>query len=444
MPEIDAIHPVFYLSEKRSLGCESNTSRIARLCWKHGIPPTIFYKTYLNEGKQVSRSFFDFEVASRINSCTKQSVFLERKLSKLIAQHKSENKIFSYSFLSPVISQSGKGFIAPRKRWCSLCYKSRSDDANRDEVVFDDLYWCVNLIRICMLHGTRLRDKCPKCASYQPYISTTVEPGYCHFCEEFLGGGVDQQIDEDEWERHKTLFTLFYVHTYDEFRPEYSRFKDNLSALRKCFPAITGEVLGNLMGVSEDVVRKWISGARKPLVESLFQLQEALGLYGPHQLFYDTSTFLKKVSMSKTMSLHFNARDDERLLSKEEIIEREFQRIFDGTCSTVSRRDLAKKFDVSVGYLQSRFYDNCRYLSQLHEERRQIEKEARDNALGIQLDRALSMVRSRRKKWTLENVIKEMPTEPMASISYKDLYLAFQKAKQRFWEIRKSNSNALR
>jgi len=346
---------IFYLHEKRGLGCESNASRIARLCWKHGIPPTIFYNTYLHDGKPVNRSFFNFEIASRINSCTRQSVHLENKLNSLIAQPKNSNKIFSYSFLSEVISQSGKGFIASRKRWCSLCYRSRSRDVDHDDVVFDDLYWSVDLIRICMLRGTKLRDKCPHCTSYQPYISTSIEPGYCHFCEGYLGSGLDQQLDEEDWERHKTIFTLFYVHTFEEFRPEFSRLRENLKALRAWYPSATSQILGDLMGVSEDVVRKWISGARKPLIESLFQLHEALGLYGPHQLFYDTKTFLAKVSVSKTMSLHFNARDSERLLTKEEVIAGAFRRIFDGLDETVSRKVFAKKFDVSQGYLQSRF-----------------------------------------------------------------------------------------
>lgn len=80
-----------------------------------------------------------------------------------------------------------------------------------------------------------------------------------------------------------------------------------------------------------------------------------MGLYGPHQLCYDTKTFLAKVSVSKTMSLHFNARDSERLLTKEEVIAGAFRRIFDGLDETVSRKVFAKKFDVSQGYLQSRF-----------------------------------------------------------------------------------------
>lgn len=434
--EEDKSIPQFFLAEKRILGCESNASRISRLCWKYGIPPTIFYNNYLNEGKPVNRSFFNFEIASRINSCTKQSVHLEVKLNNLIGQTRNSKKVFSYSFLSNVISQSGKGFIAPHKRWCSYCYNDRSEAINHEDVVFDDLYWSVDLIRVCMLHGTKLRDKCPHCGSRQPYISTSVEPGYCHFCEGYLGIGIDQQMDEEDWERHKALFTLFYVHTFEEFRPEFSRFRENLIALKKCFPSTTSQILGDLMGVSEDVVRKWISGARKPLVESLFQLQRALGLYGPHQLFYDTNTFLAKIAVSKTMSLHFNARDKEHFFSKEEIILRKFHRIFDGKDKTVSRKVLAKKFDVSIGYLQSRFYDQCRQLSCLHAERRQIEKEKSDNDLAVQLDRALSMVRSRKKKWTLENVMKEMPEEALASTNQKNLHIAFLKAKERFWKKR--------
>ena len=91
-------NPVFYLSERRAKGAESNVSRMARVCWKYKIPPSLFYNHYLKDGAKVGqRSFFDFEVACHLNSYTQETVKLEKRLNMLLGQ--TDEKYFSYRFL---------------------------------------------------------------------------------------------------------------------------------------------------------------------------------------------------------------------------------------------------------------------------------------------------------------------------------------------------------
>ena len=376
-------NPVFYLGECRSKGAESNVSRMARVCWKYQIPPSLFYNRYLKVGAKVGqRSFFDFEIACHLNSYTNETVKIEKRLNKLLGQTNEKN--FSYRFFNGFFDRNAHGFLAKKKKWCSRCYRYRRNVINEEENgIFDDLYWSVDTIKICMLHGCELREKCQHCFRYQPYLSTTSEPGYCHHCNRFLGGGSDKSVDAEELSRQQLLFHLFYISTYDEYRPTFGRFTENLKALQEAFPEATSEHLGSLMGCADDVVRNWIKGRRKPQVASLFRLQEVLGLEGPHQLFAVDSHFINKIAMSKNLSLRFNSRSRFRDMMKEAEIKKTMEEMIIGVEKTVSREDLAKRFGVTPGYLVSRFKQESKALSEAHLHRRAREKEERDADLAV-------------------------------------------------------------
>ncbi len=424
--------PVFYLKRRRLKGAESNVSRMARTCWKYQIPPTQFYNHFIKDGAKINRSFFNFEVASHMNSYTAKTVEIERKLNRLLGQ--SDEEYFSYRFMHGLLDRNAHGFIAERKQWCARCYDERHEAGNRyrDNGIFDDLYWSVGTIKICMLHSCSLREKCQHCFNYQPYISTTSEPGFCHYCSGFLGGGYSAGVDEEELSRQRMLFHLFYISTYDEFRPDFERFSSNLRALQEAYPEANSEYLGRVMGCGDDVVRNWVKGRRKPKIESLFMLQRALGFMGPHQLFSKDKYFVSAVALAKNLSLNFNTRSRFRDLMKEVEIKQAMEAMICGQEETVSRSDLAERFGVTTGYLASRYRMECTALSDAHRHRGALEKEKRDTDLSVMLDRAFTMCRSRRNKWTIENIVKELPDGALDGMEYKDIYMAVGQAKERF------------
>lgn len=429
-------NPVFYLGECRAKGSESNVSRMARICWKYKIPPSLFYNRYLKDGAKVGqRSFFDFEIACHLNSYTQETVKAERRLNELLGQ--SDEKYFSYRFMYEFLDRNAHGFVAKRKKWCSRCYHYRRNSVCEEENgIFDDLYWSVDAIKICMLHGCELREKCQNCFSFQPYLSTTSEPGYCHHCNRFLGGGSEKHVEPEELSRQQLQFHLFYISTYDEYRPTFSRFSENLKALQDAFPEASSEHLGSLMGCADDVVRKWITGRRKPQLATLFRLQEVLGLDGIHQLFASDSFFIDKVVMSKNLSLKFNGRSRYRDLMKEAEIRKTMEAMIAGLVHTESREIIAMRFGVTPGYLASRFKNESMALSRAHLHRRALEKEQRDADLTVLMDRAFSMCRSRKRAWTIENIVRELPSGTLEGMGSKDVFMAVQKAKERFMNRR--------
>lgn len=433
------VNPVFYLPELRVIGPESNTSRMARLCWKYGIPPVTFFNKYLKKGEPVNRKFFHREVATQLNSHTEKTLDYEAKINKLVGL--SDSRRFSYSYLHDILDVSAHGMISDSKKWCPTCYKERFRPNEMANEIFDDLYWTLEPIKTCLLHGYALRHKCYECFSVQPYISTTVEPGYCHHCLAFLGGGFESFVGDEELSFQRELFTLFYVDTYEEFRPEFNALVNNLKALKQAFPDATSKYLGDAMGVSDDVVKKWISGRRKPRIETLFQLQKVLGLYGPHQLFYKTEMFMNKVLLSKSLSLKFNTRSPFSGMVKDREILAEFQRIFSGEIPTVSRADFAERFDVSEGFLMSRYAGLCHRLSAAHANHLAHLREVKAKELVEQLTIALGKVSSRKKSWTIENAIKELKDPSIISgMQEHELVIPIEKAKLRLKEMRDAAS----
>lgn len=421
-------NPPFYLRVMREKGAESNCSRLARLCWKYRIPPTIFFNKFLKNGAPITRKFFKFEVASHMNSYTDKTVTYERKFNQLLGE--SDNRCFSYSYLNSALDGNARGFLFPTKRWCPECYRGRRVSGQDENGVFDDLYWSVDSIKTCLLHGCTLSTKCKQCFHVQPYISTVVEPGFCHNCLSFLGDGHDPCISEEELEHQRRLFTLFYVDTYEEIRPSFQLLADNLKALKRAYPEASSKYLGDAMGVSDDVVKKWISGKRRPQLASLYQLQKVLGLYGPHQLFYKTDLFLNKVFLSKALSLKFNRRSEFADVLKDAEIRSCFDDMIRGKEFTISRSDFAQRFGVSEGLLMSRYSQLCEQLSVAHQNRLTREKELKQKDLIQQLSLALGRVRSRRKTWTLDNTIAELKDPALVEgDSYGELWILFQKAK---------------
>ena len=225
---------------------------------------------------------------------------------------------------------------------------------------------------------------------------------------------------------------MFYISTYDEYKPTFSRFSENLKALQEAFPEANSEHLGSLMGCADDVVRNWVKGRRKPQIASLFRLQEILGLYRPHQLFASDNHFINSVVMAKNLSLKFNGRSPFRDLMKEAEIKQTMEAMIIGQEQTVSRDALAKRFGVTPGYLASRFKQESKALSEAHLHRRILGKEKRDADLAVMMDSDFSMCRSRKRTWDIENIVRELPEGVLDGMGSREVFLAVERAKERY------------
>lgn len=408
---------LFTLDERRETGCESNTSRLCRLAFKYCIPPSTLYNHYFNDGKTAkSRQFFDFEVASQINSCTDHTVAFERKLNRMCGI--DESKFFSYSYLNNIIDPKSHGLISKTKKWCSECYKERKIKYGNDDELgcFDDLYWSLDHVQHCMIHGQKLSTTCIYCGHTQPYISREVELGRCNHCRSFLGNNYESILDEDVLINFRTMFTMFYAHTFEEYQLDYRLFIANLQALKEAYGSETAPYLANSIGVDDTTVRAWIRGTKKPQIDNLFAIQRALSLFGPHQLFYPTAVFIRKVQVDPESSLKFNKRSRYGSIALDHEIKVHLNKIIDGELTPTNREDIAAHFEIDKNYLYRNHKILCDLASQAYNEYRQVQKEKLEGDLEFQLNKVVSEILSKGREPSLEVTIPKLPIQMIDEI----------------------------
>jgi transcriptional regulator with XRE-family HTH domain len=89
------------------------------------------------------------------------------------------------------------GLLRGTKAWCPSCFeKARQNSA----IIYEPLLWAFNVVTICPSHRCVLEQICPCCKRQLPLISGYSRPGYCSWCQTWLGGG-DQLLKthDQEW-----------------------------------------------------------------------------------------------------------------------------------------------------------------------------------------------------------------------------------------------------
>ncbi len=70
------------------------------------------------------------------------------------------------------------------RAWCALCYE---DARTSGAIVYDLLLWAIRIVEVCPRHERPLDERCPHChRSFHPSMANS-QPGYCSFCEQWLG-----------------------------------------------------------------------------------------------------------------------------------------------------------------------------------------------------------------------------------------------------------------
>lgn len=79
-----------------------------------------------------------------------------------------------------------RGLVRPTKAWCPACYEEQRVTR---QVVYDPLLWVFQDISICMRHKRRLQIHCPyqDCRHLLQPLAWRAQPGYCSFCQRWLG-----------------------------------------------------------------------------------------------------------------------------------------------------------------------------------------------------------------------------------------------------------------
>ena len=388
---------------------ESMTSIIARLCWKYRIRPIQFISTYL-EYKKYPNSYLKADVATALNSFTDRASENNKRFYKLTGINCEVN---AYIWLQGVFSRNALGVMSKKRKWCPECYKDRILSRNG---VYDDLYWVLELTHHCVIHECKLAATCSSCGFMQPYISNTMEPGFCNHCGYFLGKAFTSTVSESEFAESAPLLTSFTDGIH--FRTAGDNFKNNLKLLTHELN-MNNRGLSRFCGFDAQVLNQWVMGKSLPTMESLFVLQSALGLKTMSMLWWSRDRFKEQLEGNLQGQLALRARGEYKSGLLE--IKAAFNEIFFGLRKPVSKKVLADELGVSVGMLDNAFRDETKKLSCMLEESKALDKKSRENDLTYLMERAVSRCYTKGRPLGWSYIVHYFPDEQLKIFSLKQL-----------------------
>ena len=163
---------------------ESLTSYISRLAIVHCVPVGKLLtheaakKLSIDWLKKVFKKSV-FESAYYINSGNHVALDFVESLNVLTRR----NDLINLT----LVSWNGiiqKGIIRTKKCWCKLCLNEWREAG---EIIYEPLYWYINLTERCFKHNVSLSSVCPHCSKAIPFIKSKVILGYCSNCMGWLG-----------------------------------------------------------------------------------------------------------------------------------------------------------------------------------------------------------------------------------------------------------------
>ncbi len=80
--------------------------------------------------------------------------------------------------------------IRTERAWCPLCYGDQTNNPLESELVYDQLLWALQVVKVCPIHRSPLQSHCPFCGRTQYVFSAKTRSGYCSRCQSWLGGTV--------------------------------------------------------------------------------------------------------------------------------------------------------------------------------------------------------------------------------------------------------------
>src|SRR6266487_2851742 len=99
-----------------------------------------------------------------------------------------------------------RGLVRLTKAWCPQCYEHWREHR---EIIFDPLLWAIQEVTTCAIHQIPLCQQCPNpdCARTLPALCWRSRPGYCAYCQEWLGrpSGGTKMNDPALAERHRWI-----------------------------------------------------------------------------------------------------------------------------------------------------------------------------------------------------------------------------------------------
>lgn len=169
---------------------ESLTSYLARLAEAHCVfPGTLLQKVLVPQlttlFPQKSRKALVREGEDRSHAINATGLPAQRMLAALETLT-CRRDLRSLTLLAWANVLFGRGATRLKKAWCPVCYEAWR---RQGRIVYDPLLWTLEAVTICPQHRVALRLACSNgdCGHELPPLTWRSRPGYCPYCQHWLG-----------------------------------------------------------------------------------------------------------------------------------------------------------------------------------------------------------------------------------------------------------------
>jgi hypothetical protein len=170
--------------------------------------------------------------------------------------------------------------IRPTQAWCPACLEERRTTG---QTIYEPLVWTIQAVKICSRHDCLLETQCRACRRSSPWLAWRSRPGYCPYCQQWLGTHVGTQEENEQqrawqhWCAEEVGVLLALVPTLTKI-PCRARIREGLTSMLRQVSQGRKETFARLVGLSPKMVGNWFYHKQLPTVENLLRVCFAVDL----------------------------------------------------------------------------------------------------------------------------------------------------------------------
>jgi transcriptional regulator with XRE-family HTH domain len=275
---------------------ESLTSYIARLAWAHAVFPGVFMNKLLEplvQGKHSHLLHISQGKKTNLLNATGLRACLSVQFLETLTM-RSDLRHLTLLAWSEILCL--RGLVRTTRAWCQECYEHWREHG---EIIFDPLLWAIQEVTTCVVHQIPLCQQCPnpECARALPALCWRSRPGYCAYCQEWLGRPSGTTVMSDPALVKRQQWVIMNVGALLAHSPTVM-VSPSRKRVQEALPAIIQQVTqGNIsafartLNMPQGLVSHWVNGRKLPQLEILLHIcsvvdlsLEALLLHDPGSL----------------------------------------------------------------------------------------------------------------------------------------------------------------
>jgi transcriptional regulator with XRE-family HTH domain len=278
---------------------------------------------------------------------------------------------------------STRNLIRRTKAWCPLCYEGWRRHNMR---MYEPLIWSLEVVTVCKYHQCPLEMRCPQCNCASFFLAPSCRPGYCSFCQRWLGEVSEQGFqcsvidDEYRWQYWiaNEVGAMLAAPPHMPASPQKEKFA---AVVEMCLDEADGNVsaVSKKLRASRRTIRDWRHGTQGPQLDSLLRLCSILEI-SPLQVF---SSDCRSIRASKgngvgtAVNLGERTRKFYRVLDVEKIKGKLIAELQLEKESPTPMREVAKCLGYDQSFLYKHFPEICRAISSRYQVYRKRKREER-------------------------------------------------------------------